>query len=198
MAARTALLRALGRRDEHAAIELLRRGASPHQRDAYGQTVLHLAAAAGLVEVVHALAAAGADVGVLASRSRTSPLRYAVQARQSRTVEALLQCGADAEDGGGGWSPLMEAAALGDAPTARALIRAGAALDRRDPTGRTALAVALLRPSNSPASHDGAPPWDEDLAIDVACLLLTLGAELPELDGAAYALLMRAVDELPP
>lgn len=91
---RTALHEVVARRDLTWLRFLLDRGANPDIADTNGATPLALAAQAGFVEGVEALAAKGAQVDVADSTGET-PLIAAIHRRDSATVEALLAKGAN-------------------------------------------------------------------------------------------------------
>jgi cytohesin len=101
--------------------------------NAAGATALHLAAAKGSVAVVRALVDAQAGLN---RRDRKG--RVAMALGNSEEVRAVLRAaGAD------GWTtPLMTAAAAGDADQVQVLIAEGAPLDVRDEAGRSALDLA--------------------------------------------------------
>lgn len=98
---------------------LLQEGASPNARNAYGQSVLMLAAGQGSGSTVQALLAAGADVAGTDTSGATA-LHWAV--------------GAVTVDG---------ERALTDIATVRLLIQHGASIDRRTVDGETPLDWAL-------------------------------------------------------
>lgn len=132
---------------------LLTAGAEVNAADADGETPLHRAV--GHVELVRALVEAGADVNAGAAAGLT-PLHVAVYQGCDRSLELLLNAGADIEApctvmnvvrGDGqmesvdcfGARPLALAADQGELGALKALLDRGADVNTRDDIGRTAL-----------------------------------------------------------
>ena len=70
-------------------------GADIGQTDLNGETLVHKAAEAGCVPMIHYLLDAGLDPGKPKGRSGETPLHYAVRAGQAGAVIALLERGAN-------------------------------------------------------------------------------------------------------
>jgi uncharacterized protein len=109
-------------------------------------TALHLAAFFGHAAAVKALIKAGADVNAEASNSfvkRVQPLHSAAANRDHECSRLLLYAGADVNaEQGDGFTPLMEAAQVGDVELARTYLDAGAdpSITRDDDTNAESLA----------------------------------------------------------
>eukprot|EP00904_Undaria_pinnatifida_P003075 jgi/Undpi1/12769/HiC_scaffold_6.g02437.m1 len=101
-------------------------------RNAKGMTPLHLACAAGQVDVAKVLMLAGADSHARDHRSRC-PLHMAALSGSAQLVDALLAYGADPNKASDlGTTALHNAALLGRVPVSRALLVAGANPDASD------------------------------------------------------------------
>jgi serine/threonine-protein phosphatase 6 regulatory ankyrin repeat subunit B len=73
-------------------------------------------------------------------------LHNAAEAGTPRTIQALLQAGADVNARtASGWTALMVAASRGHLAAVHALLRAGADMEARNAQGQTAMALAQLR-----------------------------------------------------
>ncbi|MDR3231171.1 MAG: ankyrin repeat domain-containing protein [Synergistaceae bacterium] len=141
--------------DRNAALisALIAAGAGVNARTTDDLTPLFFAAALGSSsDVVHGLIRAGADVnaaGKQEGREGWTPLLYALcgPRKSLPIVEELLKNGADANVAvGGGWTPLLFAAVIGDTPGyAHALLEAGADVNTVDDEGNSALDCALAR-----------------------------------------------------
>jgi ankyrin repeat protein len=98
-----ALLSAVLEGDEHQVKELLDTGADVNYYPARAQclpiSALHLCIAAGHLNLLDTLLGAGALANlVVKGHERCTPLRYAVEKRDTGSVQLLLQYGADRDD----------------------------------------------------------------------------------------------------
>ena len=143
---------------------LLAAGANVEAANSDDQTALMVVARGGNVAAAELLIARGANVNAREQRKGQTALMWAVAQSQPAMVSALLKHGADAEARSnlnewerqvtaeprqknlfpGGFTPLLYAARQGCLDCAKALIAAGAAVDRTDPDGVTPLISALL------------------------------------------------------
>ncbi|KAL8365070.1 hypothetical protein RB595_004064 [Gaeumannomyces hyphopodioides] len=115
-------------------------------RDHYGRTALHLAAIAGMAEVVQLLAVeAGADKEAR-DRSGRTPLHCAAEGGHEAVARLLVEAGADKEAKDRRWhTPLHCAAWGGHEAVARLLVEAGADKEAKDDNGYTPLHRAAER-----------------------------------------------------
>lgn len=122
------------------------------------QTLLMLAAAAGLERCCEALLRAGADITAQDSFGFDA-LYYAVHGRRFAVIDLLLQAGApvDAAQGEMGSSVLIEAAIIGEARIASLLCAARALPNALDASGSLNAVRAALRSSS----------WDVALVLGV-------------------------------
>jgi uncharacterized protein len=164
---------------------LLGAGASVESANADGQTALMVVARGGNVAAAELLIARGANVNAREARKGQTALMWAVAQNKPAMVKLLLEHGADAEArsnptewerivtaeprqknlASGAFTPLLYAARQGCLECAKALIAAGAAVDRTDPDGVTPLLSALLNAHFDTAKfllEKGANPnkWD--------------------------------------
>ena len=179
--------------------KLLAAGANPNATLLRGQTVLMECARTGDVGAVTALLAAGAQVNAKESINDQTALMWAVAQQHPRVVEALVELGADIQarsrtysqnvqtgnrGGGGevssvfrgGSTPLLFAARVGDAESAKLLLAAGADVNDALPDGASALVVA---------AHSGHG--------ELGALLLDKGAD-PNAAEVGYTALHAAVN----
>jgi uncharacterized protein len=120
-------------RDDAAEVtRLLRNGAQPNAANRYGMTPLTLAAVNGDAQIVNALLEAGADPNGRLPSGETV-LMTAARTGSAPVIRALLNRGADpnASDRVEGETPLIWAVSENHPEAARALIEAGADVDRR-------------------------------------------------------------------
>ena len=177
---------------------LLDAGADPNAPLLSGETPLMTAARVGAADVTRELLEAGADPAATAGRSQTA-LMWAVAQRHPDVVEALLDYGAAVDARSdvwtevvkttpepwnpeyvtqipqGGYTPLLFAARVGDLPSAKLLVAAGADVNDQPPYGTSATVVA---------AHSGHG--------DVAAFLLEQGAD-PNAADAGYTALHAAI-----
>jgi len=164
---------------------LLAAGANVESANADGQTALMVVARGGNVAAAELLIARGANVNAREDRKGQTALMWAVAQSKPAMVAVLLKHGADAEARSnatewdrmvtaeprqknlfpGAFTPLLYAARQGCLDCAKALIGAGAAVDRTDPDGITPLISALLNAHFDTAKfllEKGANPnkWD--------------------------------------
>ncbi len=138
----------------------------------------------------------------LADRYGHTPIYYAASFNQTEAVELLLACHADPNTHVGTHkdisqspaTPLQYAAELGNRRTASLLIAAGARINEKGPTGRTALHYAnghldllqLLIDKGADVNardEEGASPLDDAAwfgSLDTVAILLAHGARLNE------------------
>ena len=139
-------LHAAARRGDLAAIKrALAQGAPVNGRDGHGRTPLHVATFARQREAIRALAAAGADLGLL-ENDRYDAVTIASVADDEPTLRVLLALGASAKlvtsryDG----TALIAAAHLGHDGVVRQLIAAGAPLDHVNNLHWTAVIESIV------------------------------------------------------
>jgi ankyrin repeat protein len=158
---------------------LLEAGADPDAPNADGQTVLMLATRSGSIDIIRQLIDHGADVNAIESWRGQSALIWAADSRFPDIVDLLIANGAEVDFRAesfdwpsqitsepraqyrpvGGLTPLLYAARAGCTECVRAIVAAGAAIDRPTPEGMTPLMLAI--DNDSPAT---------------AALILELGA----------------------
>ena len=117
---------------------------SVDESDRRGLTALHRAANCGHVDVVELLISAGANIRAT-NRHSHEPLSIAVEGKQARVVECLLDNGADPNALGGHYSGtvLHRAVLHRSLPIVDALLSANADPNRRDANGKTPLHDAI-------------------------------------------------------
>jgi ankyrin repeat protein len=145
---------------------LLERGAEVNQREhSFGETALMWAAAENHPEIVRLLAARGADLDAAAVVLEFPKVKVDAA---TMVITALPR---------GGLTALMYAARQGSLDAARALIDAGAGVNRTDPDGMSATVIAVIN------AH-----------YDVAALLVERGADPAIADVSGMAPLYALVD----
>jgi len=137
----TPLTRAAGTGDARQVQALLSQGADPNATDGAGGSALIAAAREGHVGVMRVLIKGGADVNQRDARfSRWTPLVHAIHKRQGAAARLLLDAGAEVDaEMHGGATPLIFAAAYGEAAIVEDLLARGA-----DPRHQTADGVTAL------------------------------------------------------
>ncbi|MEX2264624.1 MAG: ankyrin repeat domain-containing protein [Bryobacteraceae bacterium] len=176
---------------------LLEAGANPNAALLLGETPVMVAARSGYPEIVEQLVAKGANVNARAARGQTA-LMWAVAQKHPDVVKVLLAQGADVHARSEVWSDMMAvpphgypgynrmiphggntallfAARVGDLPSARLLVAAGANVNDADAWGVTATVLA---------AHSGYRELME--------FLLEKGAD-PNLAAAGFAALHGAI-----
>jgi len=150
--ARFGELHAAAHRGDLAAVRRsLAAGVDVNARDGHGRTPLHVATFARQREVLRALAAARADLGLL-ENDRYDAVTIAAVADDEDSLRVLLQLGASAKlvtsryDG----TALIAAAHLGHDGVVRQLIQAGAPLDHVNNLHWTALIEAVVLGDGGP------------------------------------------------
>ena len=124
---------------------LLEARANPNAALTTGETLLMQAARTNSVGAITALLVHGVDVnGRKSGRGGQTALMWAAAMGHADAVQALIGGGADAHArSASGFMPLLFAARIGDIPTLRVLLRAGALVDDQAPDGTTALTMAV-------------------------------------------------------
>lgn len=119
--------------------------AALHTNSPDGFPPLGLAAYTGQLEVVRYLLSKGADVNQIGKNpAKFTALTGAVASRHPDVVEVLLEAGADPNHWyGGGFTPVLEAAAHGDIPLLELLVAHGGDVTAETEQGKTAVALAL-------------------------------------------------------
>jgi ankyrin repeat protein len=111
---------------------LIDKGADINAKDEKGQTPLHFAARHGYREVAKLLIAQGADVNASMTDAPWTPLLDAACTGQTQVVKLLLQHGAKVDAGDAlGYTPLVYALWSKDEEGIKALISAGADINKR-------------------------------------------------------------------
>jgi ankyrin repeat protein len=126
-----------------ATAELLERDRALLQDPAVVCALLEEAARDDDAETIGSLARHGVNVDTPLGQGRTA-LTLAAYHRSGRAVRALLDAHADPDGRSAALSPLMHAAFAGDDAVVRALVLAGAPVDRPTPYGQTPLMFAAL------------------------------------------------------
>lgn len=118
---------------------LIAHGADVNHADDVGRTPLVWAAYRGDPSVVSTLVQAGAHVN---PQGDITPLGAAIENGNSETMHLLLKQGANPNGWHRGWTPLMVSAMFGRSELILPLHAAGARIDVRDRSGRTAVMLA--------------------------------------------------------
>lgn len=118
---------------------------SVHAYSGDGFPPLGLAAYTGRLDVVRYLLSKGADVNQVGRNpAKFTALTGAVASRHRDVVEVLLEAGADPNYWyGGGYTPVLEAAAHGDLAVLELLVSHGGDVTAETEQGRTAVGLAL-------------------------------------------------------
>jgi ankyrin repeat protein len=177
--------------------QLLVAGADVESPNGDGQTALMLAARAGALDVAKLLVEGGADVNAQENWRNQTALMWAVDGNFPELAELLIEHGADVDARAsanewdaqitsepraqyrpvGGLTPLLYAARSGCTRCVRALLAAGADVDRPTPEGMTPLMIAI-----------------DNQRYDTARLLLDQGANPRVWDWYGRTALYVAVD----
>ncbi len=177
--------------------QLLEAGADVNITNADGQTPLMVVARSANVEAATLLIARGADVNQREQWRQQTALMWAAAEAQPEMVRLLIAHGAEVDARSrvnewdrqitaeprmqarpsGGFTPLLYAARSGCVECARALLDAGADVNRTDPDRVTPLLLATI-----------------NLSFDTAALLLERGADVNKWDTWGRAPLYAAVD----
>jgi ankyrin repeat protein len=148
---RTPLIVAAFRRQQAAAVALLRLGANPNARDADGYDVLAIATINHDIEMLKTALAGGANARAVVGRDDGSALISAAQLGFVDIVRALIEAKADIDHvNGRGWTALITAVVLGNGKKehleiVEALVAARADGDIKDRQGKTAIDYARAR-----------------------------------------------------
>ncbi|CAK0898823.1 unnamed protein product, partial [Prorocentrum cordatum] len=174
-----ALFSAVQKNEVALALQLVDAGADPNSVDAWGETPLFEAAAAGHGEVLRGLLLRSADPGRVSFSGHTA---------RDLAVDAATRALLGQPPGGGcaGEGPLLRAVRASDLPAVLQLLEQGADPNRPDATGETALfeaaavgdldvCAALLLRRADPTARSRAGLAASDLAASVQVLSL-LGA----------------------
>jgi ankyrin repeat protein len=176
---------------------LLDAGADAESPNADGETALMLAARAGALDVAKLLVAHGANVNAIEAWRGQTALMWAVDGSYPEIAELLIAKGADVHARAmandwraqitsepraqyrptGGLTPLLYAARSGCSRCVRALLQAGADVNKPNPDGVTPLMVAI-----------------DNFHYDTARLLLDAGANPHVVDWWGRTALYAAVD----
>lgn len=193
--------------------EQLKRIACVRNEDS--RSLLHVAAAAGHLQIVHILAGMDPSVSGIndGDEEGWAPLHSAVSSGRDDVVEALLQAGADVSIANkGGRTALHYAASKGRLEIARLLIAHGAKINQKDKFGCTPLhrAASAGHPElcemlieegadvDATEKTGQTPLMHAVICNDkqVALLLVRHGADVDCEDNEGYTVLGRASNEL--
>jgi len=136
---------AVMRGDNATVRSLLKQGADVNAAQGDGMTALHWAARHGNADVSRMLIHAGANLKATTRLGAYTPLYMASQLGHTDVIEALLGAGADPKIvTANGTTPLMAAAASGNAAAVRVLLDRGSDVDAKERVrGETALMFAV-------------------------------------------------------
>lgn len=149
----SALIVAIRRENDEAAMDLIRHGAPVNSMNGKGTTPLILAAQRGSMPLVSFLLEAGASLFVL-SLSGVSALMQAAHFGHARVVETLLRASKSLleEANFNQTTPLMRAAQEGHINVVKVLLKSGAQVNRRNQSRLTPLMLAAQRGHNAVVS----------------------------------------------
>jgi ankyrin repeat protein len=156
-----------------------RHGRSLTVKGAPGQSVLHLAAGSGDLDLARIIVQGGTKAD-LRDRAEGTPLHEASQAGRAQLAELLLRHGADADaEDTAGWTPMHHAARAGDEETIELLLAHGARVN-----------VATTREQRMPPRADVRySSWRDEPAgttpLHLAAVSMRPGAALALLDHKA-------------
>jgi ankyrin repeat protein len=136
---------AVDRNDIAAVKEFLAKVGSIRDVERPGYRTVIAAARAGQTGMLRLLAGAGADINAPdRNGNQWTPLMHAIHKQQRKSVDVLLELGANPNTAGGnGWTALIMASGYGDAKTVRLLLENGADPTARTRDGRTPLNAAV-------------------------------------------------------
>ncbi|HEY4362916.1 MAG TPA: ankyrin repeat domain-containing protein [Bryobacteraceae bacterium] len=153
----TALMRAAGRGDLAAVMDLLGQGADPNAQDSSGWSALIYALPDGRKEVLEALIKAGADPHVRSATGQTSLMAAVVSGWKGReeTVSLLAsQSDINAQDQDGKTALMLAVRpGFGRVKLLERLFELGANRELRDVHGRTARDLVLQQPVDDSSDH---------------------------------------------
>jgi len=181
-------------------------------RDEAGRTALHVAAAAGRVDVAALLVARGADVDA-ADHAGSTPLHLAASSGHDEIGRLLIENKAAIDVRcSAGETPLAKACARGRVKVAARLLAAGASVESSNTYGRTPLLLVARESGNAELAgilldrkaNPGATDKFGDTPLTLAAwrgfrplvdLLLERGADIPSDGPGRNRLLRRAASE---
>jgi ankyrin repeat protein len=167
---------------------LLKTGADPNLFDSQGLAPLHVAARLERLEAMDALIRAGARVDLRDHRNGWTPLLHAVHKRRKAAALALLETGADANEG----MPLLMAAGYGETALVRALLERGANPRARLAAGPAMTALWAAVGGGAIADITDGPPFGTCFP-DTVKALLERAPDLQLMEGAPMTKLVRAL-----
>lgn len=154
--------------------DLVTAGVDINMLDRGGWSALMKAASLGRLNAMRALLRHGATINASTHDTRP-PMRLAIIGGHLGVIDCLVTAGDDvnAPQDQYGLTPLMEAAAYGQANVARTLLRHGADIHTRNDRGKTALAYAI----------------DSQENVEAACVLIEAGASLDRVESTGLSFL---------
>jgi len=179
------LVEAVSHGDAAKVSALLEKGASPHQKDRFGQPLLVVAGRCGKLEIVRGLLAHGADMFAEVPGGGDA-LWIAAAKGHDEIVQLLLEKGQGNSKLAAHLPTAFDAAVMaGHANTIKHLIRAGADLNAKGPIGQPPLMLASMRgqeflwEATTKQPYPNRPGEPRTDWKEVVLLLLESGAQLP-------------------